>query len=386
MCIMAKRNPNPSTHLPPQKTPPKLLRQAETYHSVEGKIQDYEGRGAQTNPPNRFDPRMEAAVHWEAIDELPEPKRMTQFFEEHPKVIVNKVDSPDLGLMYSLNPYQGCEHGCVYCYARNAHEYWGFSAGLDFESKIIVKRNAPELLSKWFRNPNWRPAPIMLSGNTDCYQPVERKLGITRKLLELFWLHRAPVGMITKNGLIQRDLDIIEKLAAHNLAHVAISLTGLDEGLRRKLEPRTASYAKRLQTIEKLSKAGVRVTVMAAPMIPGLNLHELPAIIEAAANAGAVNAGYTVVRLNGQIGGIFKAWLYKAYPDRANKVWHQIQELHGGQVNDTKFGRRIKGEGVLSQTIKQMHQSALKRYMNGGQHSLLDVGQFRRTPEMLSLF
>ena len=219
-----------------------------------------------------------------------------------------------------MNPYQGCEHGCIYCYARNTHEYWGYSAGLDFERKIIAKPNAPQLMEKQFMNKNWVVSPIMFSGNTDCYQPIERKMKITRQMLEVLLNFRHPAGMITKNDLIIRDIDILQELAKLNLIHVMVSITSLNNDLRLKMEPRTVTAKNRLKVIETLNKAGIPVGVMTAPIIPGLNSDEIPDLIKAAADHGADSAGYTIVRLNGSIAEIFKDWIYKNFPDRAEKV------------------------------------------------------------------
>lgn len=343
------------------------------------------GRGAQIKTHNRFQKNQYQQFHVEGIDEPLLQNTSTQVFEEKSKTIVNKVSSPDLGMMYSLNPYQGCEHRCIYCYARNSHEYWGFSAGLDFENKIIVKKNAPALLEKFLMHPNWQAAPISLSGNTDCYQPLERKFGITRELLKLFLKYRHPVGIITKNGLVFRDLDILKELAAENLLQVYISITTLDENLRSKMEPRTASAQKRLKTIELLSNAGIPVGVMNAPIIPGLNHHEIPELLKAAADHGALNAGYTVVRLNGSIGKIFEDWLRKNFPDRFNKVWNQISELHGGNVNDSQFGRRMSGEGEYAAIIKQLFRKSKAKYFAGRAMPVYDLTKFRKQGN-LSLF
>jgi DNA repair photolyase len=336
------------------------------------------GRGAQFNTENRFLSTSVGIEHWEGIDEIPEGPVKTEYFNENPKKVINKIDSPDLRMMYSVNPYQGCEHGCIYCYARNSHEYWGFSAGTDFESKIIIKRNAPQVLEQELLKKTWKPAPISISGNTDCYQPVERKLQITRQLLQVLYKYRNPVGMITKNSLVTRDIDILQEMAKENLAQVFISITTLDEGLRSKMEPRTATAKNRLKTLEELSKAGIPCGIMAAPLIPGLNHHELPEIIKAAADHGARTCGYTVVRLNGQINRIFKDWLEKNFPDRFSKVWNMITELHGGQVNDSEFGRRMRGEGNLSEIINRMHKIFTKKYMSDRTMPALDTTKFRK--------
>lgn len=345
----------------------------------------FKGRGAQIKTQNKFLKAQYVSEHVEGLDEPLFSAPTTQVFFENPKKIVNRVTSPDLGMMFSTNPYQGCEHGCIYCYARNTHEYWGFNAGLDFESKIIVKKNAPQLLEKCFMQPDWQPVPISVSGNTDCYQPLERKMEITRNMLKVFARFRHPLGMITKNSLILRDIDLLKDLAQDNLVHVYISITTLDEELRRVMEPRTASATKRLQTVEQLAKAGVPVGVMSAPIIPGLNHHEIPNILKAAADAGALGAGMTVVRLNGSIGQIFEDWLRKNFPDRFEKVWHQICAMHGGNVNDSQFGRRMSGEGNFAEAIHQLFRISVKKNFTGKKMPAIDVTKFRKGGN-LSLF
>lgn len=334
------------------------------------------GRGAQINTPNPYLKQAYVEEHIEGLDEPLISDTDTEIIREFPKTILNKVDSPDIGLGWSMNPYQGCEHGCVYCYARNVHQYWGLSAGLDFERKIIVKENAPQLLEEALRNPRWVPEPIMFSGNTDLYQPIERKLGITRKMLEVLLKYRHPVGIITKNSLILRDLDILKEMASMNLVGVSISVTTLDEKLRQKLEPRTASAKLRLKVIRHLTDAGIPVNVMVAPIIPGLTSQEIPSIIRAAADAGAVSAGYTIVRLNGPVGELFTDWIHKALPDRAEKVLHQIAACHGGSLNDSRFGVRIKGEGEIAKSIAQLFKSSRQKYMEGRQWPVLDTTRF----------
>ncbi len=338
----------------------------------------FKGRGAQIKTANKFLKGQYVTEHVEGLDEPLLSAPSTQIFYENAKKIVNKVESPDLSGMYSLNPYQGCEHGCIYCYARNTHEYWGFSAGLDFESKIVVKQNAPALLEKFLMHPDWHATPIMVSGNTDCYQPLERKLEITRKLLMTFAKYRHPVGMISKNSLVVRDLDVLTDLAKDNLVHIHISITTLNEDLRRVMEPRTASAKKRLQTVEALAKAGVPVGIMNAPIIPGLNHHEIPAVLKAAADHGALGAGMTMVRLNGSIGKIFEDWLRKNFPDRFDKVWNQICAMHGGHVNDSNFGRRMTGEGNYAEAVHQLFRSAKKKYFEGRSIPPLDLTKFRK--------
>jgi len=341
--------------------------------------QNIKGRGAQHQLSNSFS-QQEFTTAWdEGIDEYAHlDKPSTQVFYEYPKKIINKVCSPDVGMDYSVNPYQGCEHGCVYCYARNSHEYWGWNAGLDFESKIIVKKNAPELLEKELLNPNWKVKPIVLSGNTDCYQPLERKLRITRSLLQVLAKYRHPVGIITKNVSFLEDMDLLEDLAKDNLVRVVLSITSLDETLRSVLEPRTASSVKKLQAIKILSDKGIPVSIMNAPIIPGLNHSEIPEIIKRASEHGAIDAGYTVVRLNGRIAEIFKKWLQNYYPDRFEKVWHQIEKLHGGNVRDSTWGQRMKGNGAEADMIKQLFHMAKKKYMQGGKKIQLNTSDFRK--------
>ncbi|MDH7447434.1 PA0069 family radical SAM protein [Aquimarina sp. 2201CG14-23] len=324
------------------------------------------GRGAQEKIHNRF-----SANHYELRDDFLNylqkegesiNSHQTTFIETFPKTIVNKVTSPDVGMVYSLNPYQGCEHGCVYCYARNSHEYWGYGAGLDFESTILVKKNAPLLLEKKLKSKHWKAYPIALSGNTDCYQPAEKKLKITRQLLKIFLKYRHPVGIITKNALIQRDIDIISKLAEYNLVSVFLSITSLNEDTRRILEPRTTSIKKRLETLEKLNTIGIPTNVMMAPIIPSINSHEILSLSKEVSARGAKSIGYTIVRLNGAIGQIFTKWLEHTIPDRKDKILHQIMECHQGNLNDSTFGRRMKGSGKIADQIHQMFAIARQKY------------------------
>lgn len=323
------------------------------------------GRGAQINTANPFLKNQYVTEHIEGLDEPLITNEKTEYLSEFPKKIVNKVDSPDLSMDYSMNPYQGCEHGCIYCYARNVHTYWGYSAGLDFERKIIVKPEAAVLLEKQLRSKSWKVSPIMLSGNTDCYQPIERKIELTRKMLQILFKFKHPVGLITKNSLILRDIDILSEMAKLNLVHVMISITTLREELRLMMEPRTTTAKKRLDVIEQLTKAGIPAGVMTAPIIPGLNSHEIPELIKASANAGALTAGYTIVRLNGSVKEIFKNWLYTNMRDSADKIWNQIMECHGGEVNDSRYGTRMRGEGNIAKSISQLFKSSVKKYLNG---------------------
>ena len=286
----------------------------------------------------------------------------TQYIPIFPKTIVNKVTSPDVGMAFSMNPYQGCEHGCIYCYARNAHEYWGYSAGLDFERKILIKKDAQRLLEEQLRKKRWKAATIVLSGNTDCYQPAEQKFRLTRKCLEVFYKYRHPVGIITKNAWVLQDLDILNKLNNERLVGVNISITSLSEDTRRLSEPRTATIKKRLHAMRELSENGIPVNAMLAPMIPGINSHEMLQLAKTVSEHGALSFGFTVVRLNGAIGQIFTDWIKKAMPDRAEKVLHLIQDCHGGSINDSRFGIRSQGEGKVAEQIHAMARLARQKY------------------------
>lgn len=324
------------------------------------------GRGAQLNTHNRFfelshemcDDFLEYC-HMEG-DEVAHNK--TTYLEVFPKTIINKVRSPDVGMTYSMNPYQGCEHGCVYCYARNTHEYWGYSAGLDFERRILVKKQAAQLLEAQLKKKSWQAETIVMSGNTDCYQPAEKQFEITRQCLTLFLKYKHPVAIITKNALILRDLDLLKSLAKDQLIHVLISITSLSETTRRTLEPRTATTKKRLETVKTLSENGIPVTVMMAPIIPSINSHEILTLAKAASDAGAIAIGHTIVRLNGPIGAIFSDWIKKTLPDKAEKVLRQIASCHGGNLNDSRFGTRMRGEGEIAEQIHQLVKLARRKF------------------------
>lgn len=339
--------------------------------------QPKKGQGAQLNPNNRF-----AAHRYddesEYLDLVEEEAARAEYIDVFPKSIVSKNESPDVPSPYSINPYQGCEHGCAYCYARNSHEYWGYSMGLDFERKILVKKNAPELLRQHFGKKSWKPMPIMLSGNTDCYQPIERKLGITRKLLQVFLEVRNPVGIITKNALITRDIDVLQELAKLKLVNVALSINTLREDERQKLEPRTSSIQNKFKAMEALSKAGIPTQIMVGPVIPGLNSDEIPALLKRAAEAGASDAGYILVRLNGQLGVLFANWLEHHFPDRKEKVLNLIKQAHGGSVNNNKFKRRMKGEGSYATQISELFKKMRKQYFGEIQKTEYDLSLFRR--------
>lgn len=327
------------------------------------------GRGAQQNTPNKFLKHIHEIRH-DFLDFCAKEgeivtQRRTQYLPVFPKSIVNKITSPDVGMEYSMNPYQGCEHGCIYCYARNTHEYWGLSAGLDFERQILIKKNAASLLESKLKSKKWKATTIVLSGNTDCYQPAEQEYKITRACLEVFLKYRHPVGIITKNSLILRDIDLLRELNSYGLVGVNISITTLSENTRRILEPRTATIKKRLETIKTLTENKIPVNAMLAPIIPGINSHELINLSKAAADYGASSFGYTIVRLNGAIGHIFSDWIRKALPDKAEKVLNLIASCHGGTLNDSRFGLRTKGEGKIAHQIKEMAKLAKLKYYRG---------------------
>ena len=352
--------------------------------------QDYiKGRGAQQNTVNKFlqfsNETRDDFLEFCRIEGEEADKNKTQYIPIFPKTIVNKVTSPDIGMGYSMNPYQGCEHGCIYCYARNTHEYWGYSAGLDFERKILIKKDAPKLLEDKLKSKNWMAHTIVMSGNTDCYQPAEHKFQITKACLEVFLKYKHPVGIITKNALILRDINILSQLAKDNLIGVNVSITSLSEETRRILEPRTATIKKRLETIRILSENNIPVNAMLAPIIPGINSHEILNLAKTVSENGALSFGFTVVRLNGAIGQIFSDWIRKTLPDRADKVLHQIQECHGGTLNDSRFGIRSRGEGKIATQIHDVMQLAKQKYfknktfpkLNTELHEQFKDGQMR---------
>src|SRR6476620_2938080 len=346
--------------------------------SQEQANQYIKGRGAQLNTRNKFLKNTQVKEHVEGIDDWTEKNEATQYLEDNAKGIVNKVESPDLSLMYSMNPYQGCEHGCIYCYARNSFEYWGYSAGLDFETKILVKKNAPELLRQFLMHPKWQPVPIMLSGNTDCYQPAEQIFRLTRKLLEVCNEFGQPVGILTKNAWIIKDKDILQEMAKKKILSAMVSITSFDDKVRQVMEPRTTTAKQRLRVIEELSKVGVRMGVMMGPMIPGLNEHEMQRIMKAAADHGATFTAYTFIRLNGAIKFLFHDWLYKNFPNHADKVWHLIEQSHDGKVNDSRFGVRMRGEGNIAQMVAQQYKKYGKLYGMNAEEWSLERSLFKR--------
>jgi DNA repair photolyase len=347
------------------------------------------GRGASWSPANRFEKLHIDVTDPDVIEPVTvleeRPRRATQFFRDGTKTIIARNESPDVGLETSLNPYRGCEHGCIYCFARPTHEYLGFSAGLDFESRIMVKMDAPKLLEAELSSPKWEPRVIMLSGVTDPYQPVERKLQITRQCLEVLARFRNPVAAITKNRLITRDIDLLRALAENQCAAVNISVTSLDEKLQRVLEPRTSPPKARLDTVAQLRGAGIPVGVMVAPIIPGLTDHEVPAIVEACAKAGAQFAGYTIVRLPWAIAPLFEHWLEEHFPEKKEKVLQRIRAIRGGdKLNDPRWGSRLVGEGIFAEQIRSMFEIASRR-AGFGERPKLSTAGFHRPNEQLSL-
>ena len=328
------------------------------------------------NPDQRF-----AQMHV-AYDDGETPERVkTQFFHDHASTIISRNTSPDLSFEGSLNPYRGCEHGCAYCYARPTHEYLGFSAGFDFESKIMVKHEAAKLLRTAFAKPSYKPLKLACSGVTDPYQPVEKKLGITRSCLEVLVECRNPVVFITKNHLITRDIDLLRQLAEHQAVAAYISITSLDPKLAHQLEPRASSPAQRLDAIRQLRAAGIPVGVSLAPVIPAINEDEIPAIMNAAAEAGAQFAGSTVVRLPFSVKDVFSAWLDNHFPERKDKVLGRIREMQGDTLSHGEFGKRLKGEGIYAEQIHAMVKISMKR---AGITSRPEVSAaaFRRPREM----
>ncbi len=361
------------------------------------------GRGASWSPANRFeklhvdlgdvdvvqiDQEREQPSSAAATYAVPgeRPRRATQYFRDGTKTIISRNNSPDVGFETSVNPYRGCEHGCIYCYARPTHEYLGFSAGLDFESKIMVKTEAAELLRSELESPRWKPQVLVMSGVTDPYQPVEKKLRITRGCLEVLAEFRNPVAIITKNRLVTRDLDLLCELAGFGAAAVNVSVTSLDPKLQRVLEPRTSSPEARLDAINQLRAAGVPTGVMVAPIIPGLTDHEVPKILKACAQAGAQFAGYTIVRLPWAVAPLFEHWLEEHFPDRKEKVLGRIRDLRGNdRLNNSQWHLRMTGEGIFAEQIASLFEIGCRR-TGIGERPKLSTASFRRQKEQLDLF
>ncbi|MFG0284007.1 MAG: PA0069 family radical SAM protein [Phycisphaerales bacterium JB039] len=323
------------------------------------------GRASQSNPANRFE-KLSLEVLAEHVDEIlaeaPDGRQVrTLVFADRSRTVINRVDSPDIGFKWTINPYRGCEHGCAYCYARPGHETLGFSCGLDFETKIVAKLEAPALLRRELARPRWKRETIVMSGVTDPYQPVERKLELTRRILEVLREARQPVSVITKSSLILRDLDILGAMAADGLARAAVSITSLDNRLSSAMEPRASSPRERLRAVRELAAAGVPVNLMTAPIIPGLNDREIPALLEAAAEAGATGAGYILLRLPHGVKDVFLEWLGREFPDRAGRVESLIRQCRGGGLYDPSFGVRQRGEGPVAEMIARMFEVGARR-------------------------
>ena len=336
---------------------------------------DLPGRGTAANPPNRYEP---LHVELEPDPDSDAPPAPTVFYRDTSRTILAENDSPDIGFRFSLNPYRGCEHGCAYCYARPTHEYLGFSAGLDFERRIMVKEDAPALLRQTLASRRWEPQVVALSGNTDCYQPVERRLEITRRCLEVFAEFRNPVSAITKSALVARDADLFAELARHGAAHVLFSVTTLDPELARRMEPRAARPERRLEAMAAVARAGVPVGVLIGPVIPGLNDAEIPRILEAAARAGAQSASWVLLRLPKPVDELFERWLEERYPERRARVLARIRDTRGGRLSDSTFGRRQRGQGEYAEQIAALFAAAAKKHGLARPLAPLSIAAFRR--------
>ncbi len=343
--------------------------------------QSIAGRGAASNPANRFErlqvePDPDAEPFPDELEEGP-PRPKTVFYRDLSQTILNKNDSPDIPFDVSLNPYRGCEHGCIYCYARPTHEYLGFSSGLDFETKIMVKEDAPDLLRKELSSARWKPQVVAMARVTDCYQPIERKLRITRRCLEVFAEFRNPVGIVTKNALVTRDIDVLQELSRFNASAVYVSVTTLDAELARRMEPRTASPRQRLETIRTLASAGIRVGVMVAPVVPGLTDHEIMPILKAATDAGAKSAGYVMLRLPHGLKELFEDWLKRWYPDSRDKVLNRIKAVRDGELYRADFKTRMSGTGIFADQVRQQFRAACRKAGIDGERAPLSVDSFR---------
>jgi DNA repair photolyase len=346
------------------------------------------GRGAADNPANRFEP-LHLEIDPDAIDpddQAGSPPPRTIYLRDTSRSIIATNDSPDVGFSFSINPYRGCEHGCIYCYARPTHEYLGFSAGLDFESRILIKTDSAALLRRELSSPRWKPEVIGFSGVTDCYQPAERTLHLTRQCLEVFVEFGNPCSIISKSGLVRRDIDVLQKLAKIGAVSVMLSISTLDAELSRIMEPRASSPQRRLETIGLLADAGIPVGVMVAPVVPGLTDREIPAVLAAAKAAGARHAGYEMLRLPGAVAGLFEQWLRQQRPLHAEKVLGLIRGMRGGQLNDSRFGTRMRGEGRMAEQIKSLFELSRRRTGITGRFPLLSTAHFRRPSEAPGLF
>jgi DNA repair photolyase len=351
----------------------------------------FKGRGAQTNPQNRFErlslDLSNPGYDFNTDEEFFEIQPRTVFYKDESKSVISKNDSEDLFFDYSFNPYRGCEHGCIYCYARPSHEFIGFSSGLDFETKIMIKEKAPQLLEEQFKKANYKPDVIVFSGNTDCYQPVERKLEITRKALQVCLEYRNPVSLITKNALILRDIDILKEMAGLNLLSVMLSVATMDKVLANKMEPRTSTPERRFKVVKELAGYKIPVGVNLAPVIPGLTDNEIPGILKMAADCGALFAGYILLRLPYSVKDLFVDWIKHHLPGRANKVINSIKSTHNGKLNESGFGKRFTGQGELASTINDLFSISCKKYNLNRQRINLTNELFRRNSKsQLELF
>jgi DNA repair photolyase len=347
------------------------------------------GRAAGGNRTGRFEPYETVAVDdgW-PVGESPAPLR-TEVSLERPRRVITRNTSPDIPFDRSINPYRGCEHGCIYCFARPTHAYLGLSPGLDFETQLVARPEAPEVLARELAAKSYRPAVIAMGTNTDPYQPIEGRFGIMRQVLEVLEAHHHPVGIVTKGTLIERDVDILGRMAARGLVHVGISVTTLDPGIARAMEPRVPHPARRLKVIRRLSEAGIPVRVMASPMVPGLTDHELETILKAGRDAGAIAASWIMLRLPREVAPLFRDWLEERFPGRAAHVMGRVRELHGGRDYDPDWGKRMTGEGLFAEMMKRRFDVAVKRLglAKGLQPQRCDL--FRvppRTGDQLSLF
>ena len=343
------------------------------------------GRGTSANAPNRFD-KIEFEPDGDHLDAEETVSVQTVFYRDSSRSLIATNDSPDLGFDKSVNPYRGCEHGCIYCYARPTHEWLGFSAGIDFETKIMVKENAPQLLRDELASPRWEPTTLTISGVTDCYQPAERRFRLTRGCLQVLREFKNPVGIITKNHLVTRDIDLLADMAKEQLAVAMISVTTLDADLAAKMEPRTSTPRRRLDAIRALCGAGIPVGVMMAPIIPGLTDHEIPTLLAAAAEAGAQFAGYVPVRLPFAVKDLFDRWLSDHFPDRKDKIVNRIRSLRGGKLNDSQFGSRMRGQGIWADQLKSLFAWASEKPGITGSFPELSTKLFQRPGGQMRLW
>lgn len=342
------------------------------------------GRGAAFDPPNRFE-----RLHVEPDPDAPPEEQLnprTQFYFDASETLLTKNDSPDVGFTYGLNAYRGCEHGCAYCFARPYHEYLGWGSGLEFESKILVKLKAPEMLRAELSAKRWQPQPIAMSGVTDCYQPAERRFRLSRGCLEVCAELRHPIMLITKNALITRDIDVLQELAKYQCVSVNLSVTTLDADLGGRMEPRASRPAARLQAIRELKAAGIPVGVLVAPVIPGLTDHEVPGILAAVADAGASRAGYVLLRLPHSVKDVFTRWLDEHEPGKKTRILDRIRGLRGGKLYDSTWGKRATGEGIFAEQLRQVFEVHCRRLGLNVKENALSTAHFRKPGEQLTLF